>query len=258
MASHFVRCTGNALFSTVQRLPQDVLNRAHALPEKRRERFLIARQLLAQLMQRIYGIHDLPALTTGPSGRPRFIDPQLPDFSIAYAGNTVGVLLADEGGCAGLDMEIVRAHSRQTQDALTQDLSSGEKAWINAQQDFMEAVTQLWTLRQSILKLTDDAQHSTLQLHPAAGRLRSSVLPDIQAVCDAEPTLVWSCALSPSVERLSLWEIDAQQQWQPLHDVEMSKPNLGPRSLRLTSLVTTPSAAPCRPADFSIALSVRR
>ncbi|ORM63420.1 phosphopantetheinyl transferase [Pantoea rodasii] len=242
MASHFVRWMGHSpLSSELMRVPQDVINSAERFPDKRRSRFLAARELLAQLMLRVYGIRELPPLVTSSSGRPGFADPNLPDFSIAYAGNTVGVLLAEEGGRAGLDMEIVRAHSRQTQDTLTQDLSSGEKAWINAQQDFMEAVTQIWTLRQSILKLTGERENGagSLQLHPAAGRLRSSVFPDIQAVCDAEPMLVWSCALSPGTERLCLWEIDAQQQWQPLRDVEMSKPNIGPRSLRLTSL--TPS-----------------
>ena len=242
MASHFVRWMGNSLLSSESpRVSQDVINSADRFPDKRRSRFLAARELLAQLMLRVYGIRELPPLVTTSSGRPCFADPNLPDFSIAYAGNMVGVLLAEEGGRAGLDMEIVRAHSRQTQDTLTQDLSSGEKAWINAQQDFMEAVTQIWTLRQSILKLTGEASGiGSLQLHPAAGRLRSSVFPDIQAVCDAEPMLVWSCALSPGTERLCLWEIDAQQQWQPLRDVEMSKPNIGPRSLRLTSLASAP------------------
>ncbi|EJL81692.1 4'-phosphopantetheinyl transferase superfamily protein [Pantoea sp. GM01] len=241
MASHFVRWIGNPPFSSENmRVPQDVINSADRFADKRRGRFLAARELLAQLMLRVYGIHELPQLITTSSGRPRFADPTLPDFSISYAGNTIGVLLAEEGGRAGLDMEIVRAHSRQTQEMLTQDLSSGEKAWINAQQDFMEALTQIWTLRQSILKLTgeSDSGIDSLRLHPAAGRLRSTVFPDIQAVCDAEPTLVWSCALSPGTGRLRLWEIDGAQQWQSLRDVEMSKPNMGPRTLRLTSLVT--------------------
>ena len=47
---------------------------------------------------------------------------------------------------------------------------------------------------------------------PLAGCFRT-LFPDIQAVCDAEPTLVWSCALSPGTGHLRLWEIDAQQQW---------------------------------------------
>lgn len=247
MAGHFVRWMGDpGIFADAMRMPQDVLNQARQLPDKRRGRFLIARLLLAQLMLRVYGINTLPALITQSNGRPAFADRDLPDFSIAYAGNMVGVLLAEEGGRAGLDMEIVRAHSRQTQEQLMQAFTSGERAWINAQQDFMEAVTQIWTLRQSILKLTgggaDDI--ASLRLQPAAGRLRSTSYPDIQAVCDAEQTLVWSCALSPATQRLHLWEFDMARQWHALRDVEMSKPNIGPRTLRLTSLPLAPSLHP--------------
>jgi len=234
------------IVADAMRMPQDVIDQARQLPDKHRGRFLIARLMLAQLMMRVYGITTLPALVTQPNGRPAFADRDLPDFSIAYAGNMVGVLLAEEGGRAGLDMEIVRAHSRQTQEQLMQSLTSGERTWINAQQDFMEAVTQIWTLRQSILKLTGEGSDNmaSLRLQPAAGRLRSTIYPDIQAVCDAEPTLVWSCALSPATQRLHLWEIDASQQWHALRDVEMSKPNIGPRTLRLTSSPLERSAHP--------------
>lgn len=238
MAGHFVRWMGDrGIVADAMRMPQDVIDQARQLPDRHRGRFLIARLMLAQLMLRVYGINTLPALITHSNGRPAFADRDLPDFSIAYAGNMVGVLLAEEGGRAGLDMEIVRAHSRQTQEQLMQALTSGERAWINAQQDFMEAVTQIWTLRQSILKLTGEGSDNmaSLRLQPAAGRLRSMSYPDIQAVCDAEPTLVWSCALSPATQRLHLWEIDASRQWHALRDVEMSKPNIGPRTLRLTS-----------------------
>ena len=153
MAGYFVRWTGTTpLPVTVSRITPDVLDSAARLPDRRRARFLAARELLAQLMLRIYGIDRLPPLSVSSSGRPCFADPNLPDFSISYTGNITGVLLAEEGGRAGLDMEIVRAHSRQTQEALMQELSSGEKAWINAQQDFMEAATQIWTLdRKSVV-----------------------------------------------------------------------------------------------------------
>ena len=127
-----------------------------------------------------------------------------------------------------------------------QGLTSGEIAWINAQQDFMEAVTQIWTLRQSLLKLTGEREAGldSLRLLPGAGRLRSSLYPDIQVVCDAEPMLVWSCALSPATQRLHLWEMDNAHQWFALREVEMSKPNIGPRTLRLTSLPNERSVHP--------------
>ncbi|AUX91652.1 4'-phosphopantetheinyl transferase family protein [Mixta gaviniae] len=238
MASHFVRWTLAQSRADVQRIPADVVEKARFLSEKRRSRYLAARMLLAELMLRVYGMPQLPGLTTTANGRPCFIDPDLPDFSIAYAGNVIGVLLAEEQSRAGLDMEMVRAHSRQTVEHHLQHLSSGEKAWINAQQDPLEAITQIWTLRQSILKLTGEKNDcgGTLQLHPASGRLRSPVFPDVQAVCDVEPLLIWSCALSPATSRLRLWEIDDLHNWTALRDIEMNKANMGPQTLRLTSM----------------------
>ncbi|MFS2221471.1 4'-phosphopantetheinyl transferase family protein [Pantoea sp. B65] len=238
MASHFVRWAYVQNPARMPRLPQKLLEDSWKLNEKRRMRFLAARELLAELMLRVYGMQQLPSLITTSSGRPCFADPDLPDFSIAYAGNQVGVLLAEEGGRAGLDMEIVRAHSRQTVESQLQRLSSGEKAWINAQQDPIEAATQLWTLRQSVLKLTGEGQRDidSLRLHPASGRLRSTAFPDIQAICDVEPLMVWSCALSPGTQRLRLWEFAEGNSWHALRDVEVNKPNMGPRALRLTSM----------------------
>lgn len=247
MASHFVRwmCNPETLSGTLT-LPQEIVEDARLLTDKRRDRFLSARLLLAELLHRVYGIVALPALTTTANGRPCFADPDLPDFSIAYAGNLVGILLAEEGERAGLDMEIVRAHSRQAQETLLLGLSPAEKTWINAQQDFMEAVTQICTLRQSVLKLTGETEYDedSLRLHPAYGRLRSARYPDVQAICDTEPTLVWSCALSPSAERLHLWEIDRYDEWQILREIELNKPNIGPRALRLTSLSGERGVAP--------------
>ena len=55
-------------------------------------------------------------------------------------------------------------------------------------------------------------------------------------VCDAEPMLVWSCALSSATQRLYLWEMDNAFEWRALREIEMGKPNIGPHALRLTSL----------------------
>ncbi|KQN53883.1 4'-phosphopantetheinyl transferase superfamily protein [Erwinia sp. E602] len=238
MASHFARWTLVQSKPRVHRLPLALVEYAYDFDERRRSRFLAARTLLAELLLRIYGINRLPELTTLTDGRPAFADADLPDFSLAYAGNTVGVLLAEEGSRAGLDMEIVRAHSRQTLEHYFQCLTSAEVAWVRAQNDQIEAATQLWTLRQSILKLTGEGEkgNDSLRLHPASGRLRSAVSPDIQALCDVESVMVWSCALSPGTDRLRLWEFDGQESWESLQDINVLAQNMGPRMLRLTSL----------------------
>ncbi|MFU9135486.1 4'-phosphopantetheinyl transferase family protein [Erwinia tasmaniensis] len=237
MAAHFARRT--LVHNTLQalRLPHKLIDFAATLPEKRRSRFLTARSLLAELMLRIYGIAELPELTISSYGRPHFVDRHLPDFSIAYAGTVVGVLLAEEGGRAGLGMEIVRAHSRQVMDRYLRDLSSGEKAWINAQLDPSEAAIQLWAMRKSLLKLTGRAPDpgDLLHLHPASGRFRANGFPDIQAVSNVEPLLLWSCAFSSGSERLHLWEYDEDENWVQLQNILVNKVNIGQHVLRLTS-----------------------
>lgn len=237
MACHFARWVRAQNRPKVDRLPQQCIDDSSVLNEKQRERFLASRMLLAELMFRVYGIAKLPVISASRNGRPRFSDPDLPDFSFAYAGNIVGVLLSEEGERAGLDMEIVRAHCRQTLEQQSGYLSSGEKAWLGAQKDVTEASTQLWTLRQSILKMTDDGINSvhSLELHPASGKLRSPAWPDIQALCDVEPLLVWSCALSPGNDRLILWEYNGNDGWESLREINIFAQNIGPCMLRLTS-----------------------
>ena len=237
MASHFVRWALKAGSIPVHRIPQQTVDEAKSLTERRRSRYLAARMLLAEMMLRVYGIPRLPELAMADNGRPHFADSDLPDFSIAYAGNIVGVLLADEDSYAGLDMEIVRAHSRQTLEQHSRDISTAEKAWINAQADPDEAATQLWTMRQSVLKLTGDRDRGidSLRLQPSSGRLRSHSFSDIQAISDVETLIIWSCALSPGSEHLNLWEFEADS-WTLLRNIPACAQNLGARMLRLTSL----------------------
>ncbi|WP_075183342.1 4'-phosphopantetheinyl transferase superfamily protein [Pantoea sp. 1.19] len=236
MASHFARWIPPSPHAFTGRLPPQLIVGSEGLPERRRGRFLAARALLAELMLHVYGMPELPPLTVSATGRPAFSDPALPDFSIAYAGNVVGVLLADEGGRAGLDMEIVRAHSRQTLEQHYQHFTSAELAWINAQSDPAEAATQIWTLRQSILKLTGEQEYERhLQLHPASGRLRAAGQPPIQVVSDAETLLVWSCAFSPENDRLRLWEYQGGRRWAEIRMIARHPQEISPRALRLTS-----------------------
>lgn len=234
MGSHFARRILVHRSPSVQRLPQHMIDFASTLTQKRRVRYLAARSLLAELMLHVYGITQLPALTQDVCGRPRFVDRYLPDFSIAYAGNIVGVLLAEEGSRAGLGLEIFRAHCRQTREQFLRDLSSGEKAWINTQNDPSEATLQLWSMRKSLLKLTGTLD--SLRLHPASGRLRSLHFPDIQAISDVDPLIIWSCALSPGSEWLHLWEYDEEKHWTKLQEIQVNRPEMGQRILRLTNL----------------------
>lgn len=237
MATHFARWSLIDTSIRTYRLPSAIVDAARILTERRKTRFLAARALLAELLWRVYGIPQLPNLAVS-NGRPHFADPELPDFSIAYAGNIVGILLAEESSKAGLDMEIMRTHSRQTMEQQARWFSSSEKAWIKAQSDPNEAATQLWTLRQSVLKLTGEKeqQNDSLQLHPASGRLRLQTSAGIQVVSDVEPLIIWSCAVSPGEGQLHLWEFNGLENWKQLKDIHISARNMEQQMLCLTNL----------------------
>mgnify|MGYP000541264577 CR=1 FL=1 len=239
MATHFARgiLSEGCLVST--RLSQACHNSARQLPEHQQSRYLASRALLAEMMFMLYGISELPDIIIESSGRPKFSDPGLPHFSLAYAGNMVGVAITTEG-CCGLDMELQRATRSFHGGNAHEDypLSSNEKLWVRNQNDPVEARAQLITLRQSIRKLcgcaSDDA--SLLQLLPGSGRLRATQATLVEALSDAEDVLIWSIAVTPAIERLKIWEFDSTRGWRSLPDVPERANEPAARLMRLTSL----------------------
>lgn len=241
MAMHFARSAITTPHSISSRLTKAIHEHANQLPSYRRTRYLASRSLLAELLFMLYGIKQLPDIRLSTSGRPHFTDPTLPDFSIAYAGNMAGVLLAPEGLC-GLDMSLQRHFATSVQDT-TYSAGGNEIIWANNQQDPNEARSQLYTLRQSVLKLTEIPE-SSLQLLPISGRLRADSAPYIETISDVEDILVWGCAATPGIVGLQLWLHDSDQNWQRLTDIQTRYQSPGSRMMRLTSLggdITMPS-----------------
>jgi len=239
MATHFARGTLTEGRLVSNRLPSSCYNEAWKHPEHRRARFLASRALLAELLFMLYGTSELPEEITESEGRPAFADPELPRFSIAYAGNIVGLALTTEGDC-GLDMELQRA-PRSPDGSHAHDtypLSSNENLWVRNQNDPQEARAQLITLRQSIRKLSGDASDcaSQLQLLPGSGRLRAARAAQVEALSDAEDVLIWSIAVTPAIERLKIWEFDSRLGWHSLPDVPARANEPDARLMRLTSL----------------------
>lgn len=237
MATHFARGTFNADNVISPRLNDECHNEARELPEHRRYRYLASRSLLAELMFMLYGFKELPSLSRNPQGRPHFSDATLADFSLSYAGNMVGVALATDGRC-GLGMELRRAARNLTNPLASRSepgLTSNETIWIANQNDPAEAKSQLMTLRRSVLKLTGHPEQE-LQLLPGAGRLRVADTPDVEAVSDAEDVLVWAIAVSPTTDKLKLWEFDSQQGWRGLPDTQKRTQGPDARLMRFTSL----------------------
>lgn len=238
MATHFARgiLSEGHLIST--RLPLTCHDTARQLPEHRRSRFLASRALLAEMLFMLYGVSELPEIEVEPSGRPRFVDSSLPHFSLAYAGNMVGVAITTEGEC-GLDMELQRAtRSFHSPHGHKHTFTNNEQLWINNQNDANEAQTQLLTIRQSVMKLLHQMQDEPgqLQLLPGSGRLRTAQLSQVEVMCDAEDVLIWSVAVSPAIESLKIWEFDSQKGWRYLSDVQTRANDPASRLMRFTSL----------------------
>ncbi|CAI1892032.1 holo-(acyl carrier protein) synthase 2 [Serratia grimesii] len=239
MACHFARWIPTSTVLDTRRLSTDVIAATTAFSIKRRQRFLQGRILLAEMMFYLYGLPTLPTIATTPTGRPCFVDNHLPDFSLAYASNTVGVLLSEEGK-VGLDIEVMRARGGQHKQLQYQYLTPAESAWISAQYDRLEAETQLWSIRQSVLKLSGQGNsgQSTLRLHPFSGHLRSSTTPDVHVMSDADEYLSWACARTPGLERLMCWQYTEQQGLQKDGEISPRSPAISTRFVKLTSLAT--------------------
>ncbi|MGL5698002.1 MAG: 4'-phosphopantetheinyl transferase family protein [Kluyvera sp.] len=240
MATHFARGILKDGHLLSVRLSSASHNIARQLPAYRRTRYLASRALLAELLFMLYGIGELPEIITEKEGKPHFKDSQLPDFSISYAGNIVGVAITTEGRC-GLDMELLQVLRNTPQAAMMENyrFTSNESLWINNQNDPHEARAQLITLRQSVLKITGDVHHDSpqaLQLLPGSGRLRSANIAQLEALCDAEDVLVWSLSASPSIEKLKVWEFDSQSGWRSLPDAQARANEPSARLMRFTSL----------------------
>ena len=211
MACHFARWAITDSEPDTHRLPTKVLSFSNTLSPNQRKRFIHGRVLLAELMFYLYGMTRLPQIVTLPSGRPSFSSIGLPDFSLAYAGSTLGVMLSSEGN-VGLDLEILHARSALSQ-VRQSALSAVEKSWIAMQADPDESALQLECIRQSVHKLSgqNDIVADTLSLHPSSGRLRSSITPNVQVMSDIEGPVVWSCAHSPYILRLICWRYSPRE-----------------------------------------------
>lgn len=239
MATHFARGILTDGQRVSFRLPSSCHDRARTLPEHHRTRYLASRALLAELIFMLYGLSELPDIIIQPNGRPVFADRSLPHFSLAYAGNMVGVAVATSGLC-GLNMALQRAtRSFHTPHAPEHQIfTSNEKLWINNQSDPNEAQAQIMTLRQSVLKMAGQSQDAPgfLQLLPGSGKLRAAQAEPIEVLCDAEDVLIWSVAVSPAIESLKIWEFDSRRGWRCLPDLQTRANGPAARLMRFTSL----------------------
>ncbi len=231
MAMHFARGIINPSYPISTRLSAECHAQARQMQPFRRNRFLATRALLAELMFMLYGTAQLPPIIPGPGGRLFFADNIPVSFSLACAGNVVGVALSTSGEC-GLDMALRRSTSLPGP-ARSENFTRTELIWINNQSDPIEARILLTTLRKSVGKLLGPSGME-VELQPGAGRMRLEGKHRIEALCDAEDILIWSLAASPEVGTLQFWELDNRYGWQAIAEEQRTTGESINRMMRFT------------------------
>lgn len=207
MEGHIIwQNTSNSSFST-DRLPESILDFASTLPDSRRRLFLHGRALLAEMVFCIAGVERLPDIHYSKNGRPCFAENTMPDFSVGYTGNFVAVALCTEG-YVGIDVEVIRLRSQQSLQFQEGFLSTVEQSWINTHPDSLEAMSQIWTIRRSLLKLpaTTPAHATPLRVHPLLGRVNLEDLPQASVFSDIYYNVAWACSHSQNLSSLNVWE----------------------------------------------------
>lgn len=245
MTCHFVRWASTEALPDLQRLPDDLISSTPGFSARQRERYLKSRALLAEMMFYFFGYPKLPPLKQLPNGRPCFADPLLPDFSLAYAGNTVAILLSEEGK-VGVDIEIVHVRPGHLTPTRIPTQTPAEKAWIDAQSDPLEAATQLYAIRQSVLKMAEAGEDParSLKLHPASGRLHAAHIPSVEVISDIDDYLAWACAHSPTLNRLVLWHYTAESGMSKSGEI-LQRQRRSQRYIKLTSHAAEKTTTSC-------------
>ncbi|MGQ7168670.1 hypothetical protein ACUOCP_12750, partial [Escherichia sp. R-CC3] len=60
----------------------------------------------------------------------------------------------------------------------------------------------------------------------------------------AEDVLVWSVAVTPTIEKLSVWELDGKHGWKSLPDIHSRANNPTSRMMRFAQLSTVKAFSP--------------
>lgn len=132
-------------------LPKQLVDEADKFNDERKKQFLVCRSILANLLKQYCDISTLPTIVVGDNGRPCFLARHLPDFNISHSKNWVAVAISLTG-MIGLDVEVDRPRENYLKVAKN-FFADDEYQWLIKQDDTLRAFWQLWTLKESALKL---------------------------------------------------------------------------------------------------------
>ena len=132
-------------------LSKQIINDAELFNGRRKKQFLVCRSILASLLNQYCQIAILPTMVIGDNNRPCFLDRNLPDFNISHSQDWVAVAISLDGR-VGLDIEVARPRKNYL-DVAKSFFADAEYQWMMQQADTLTAFWQLWTLKESALKL---------------------------------------------------------------------------------------------------------
>lgn len=132
-------------------LSKQIINDAQLFNGRRKKQFLVCRSILASLLNQYCQIAILPTMVIGDNNRPCFLERNLPDFNISHSQDWVAVAISLDGR-VGLDIEVARPRKNYL-DVAKNFFADAEYQWMMQQADTLTAFWQLWTLKESALKL---------------------------------------------------------------------------------------------------------
>lgn len=132
-------------------LSPQIINDAESLSGSRKKQFLVCRSMLASLLKQYCHIDSLPPIIIGDNSRPCFLQHNLPDFNISHSKDWVAVAISLNGR-VGIDIEVARQRKNYLNVAES-IFADDEYQWMLKQRDTLTAFWQLWTLKESALKL---------------------------------------------------------------------------------------------------------
>lgn len=208
-----------------RRLSSALMNTAAKLPEQRQHQFLACRALLAELLAHHYHIPILPDMATHQNSRPQFIDTHLPDFNISHSGNRIAVALTTRGG-VGLDIEVKRPRANLLKIA-KQCFSINEYDWLISLPLCQQSAGfwQLWTLRESILKLCAKGvwQMKEIEIDPVHSTLSTTFCETLSSYHQQDANLHWSISCHQPMDILLLSQVDEIQAGMTLNSQVFAK-----------------------------------
>ena len=132
-------------------LSKQIIKDAQLFNGRRKKQFLVCRSILASLLNQYCQIAILPTMVIGDNNRPCFLERNLPDFNISHSQDWVAVAISLDGR-VGLDIEVARPRKNYL-DVAKSFFADAEYQWMMQQADTLKAFWQLWTLKESALKL---------------------------------------------------------------------------------------------------------